>query len=47
MCVMRNGCPVTKDRVNADRSNWPPPDSPESWRMEVLVLLIAKENGFR
>ena len=23
------------------------PDSPEIWRMEVLVLLIAKEIGFR
>jgi hypothetical protein len=47
MFVIRNARPVTSDSDKEDRSNCPPPDSPEMERMEVLVLLIAKEIGFR
>ena len=47
MLVIRNARPVTNASDNEDRSNCPPPDSPEMERMEVLVLLIAKEKGFR
>ena len=39
--------PVTSASDDADRSNCPPPDSPEMESMEVWVLLIAKENAFR
>lgn len=41
---MLNARPVTSASDNEDRSNCPPPDSPEMERMEVLVLLIGSEN---
>jgi hypothetical protein len=29
--MMQKARPVTTDKAKADRSNCPPPDSPESW----------------